>query len=177
MIRTIATIFFLTLFAAQAQGAEKNLKQTLPKVAKPYKAFDFRLKSDKGKWHRLSQYRGKVVIINFWATWCPPCRYEMPSMERAWKKIKDKGVVILAINVGENEDKIFDFTGDYPMSFPVLMDIKGTVIKKYPVIGMPTTYIVSPDGIVTHRAVGSREWDNPALLKKILAMRIKNKKQ
>lgn len=174
-MRILFTVSLLLFFAAPLAAAEKKKKQTLPPVEKPYKAFDFRLKSDKGKWHRLSQYRGKVVIINFWATWCPPCRYEMPSMERAWKKIKDRGVVILAVNVGEDEDKIFDFTGDYPMSFPVLMDIDGKVIEKYPVIGMPTTYIVSPNGKVTHRAVGSREWDDPGLLNKILALR-KNKK-
>jgi len=171
MIRTIATIFFLVLFVAQAQATEKKLKQTLPRVAKPYKALDFHLKGTDGKVYTLSQYRGKVVIINFWATWCPPCRYEMPSMERAWKKIRNKGVVMLAINVGEDEDKIFDFTGTYPVSFPILMDIKGTVIAKYPVIGLPTTYIVSPNGMVTHRAVGSREWDDPVLLKQILALR------
>lgn len=161
-------VLWILCTAAFAGGVDR---ETLPKIAKPFKAYDFQLKSDKGKTYRLSQFRGKVVIINFWATWCPPCRYEMPAMERAWKKIKNKGIVILAINVGEDEDKVFDFTGDYPVTFPLLLDRKGEVIKKYPAIGLPTTYIVSPRGMVTHRVVGTREWDDPMLIKKLLRFR------
>ena len=94
-------------------------------------------------------------------------------MERMWKQIKGKGVTILAVNVGENADIIFEFLGQYPVTFPIPMDLDGEVIKNYPVTGLPTTYIVDPQGVVTHRAVGSREWDDPKLFEQLLQMRKK----
>ena len=150
---------------------DKKEKQVLSPLAKPFPAPDFELKDEEGKTHRLSSYLGKVVILNFWTSWCPPCRDEFPSMEKAWQKVKDKGIAILAVNMGEDEDAIFDFTGRYPVTFPMPMDTDGSVIKKYPVIGLPTTYIISPKGMVTHRAVGTREWEHPQLLKQLLKMR------
>jgi peroxiredoxin len=138
-------------------------RQTLPEFPNQ-PAPGFTLKDTEGNTHRLSDYRGKVVVLNFWATWCPPCREEMPSMERARKQVEDEPIVILAVDVGEDEDTIFLFTGDYPVEFPLLMDRDGAVTKDYPVIGLPTTYIIDPDGIIRYRAVGSREWDDPALL-------------
>jgi peroxiredoxin len=144
--------------------------QTLPKVGQPFPAPDFNLKGEDGKNYRLSDYRGKVVVLNFWATWCPPCREEMPSMERAWQKMRGKGVVILAVNVGENADTVFEFTGNYPVSFPLPLDKDGKVIRDYPVTGLPTTYIISPEGKVTHRAVGSRHWDSQQMLQRLYDM-------
>lgn len=86
-------------------------------------------------------------------------------MERLWQKVKDKNIVLLGINVGEDADTIFEFTGQYPVSFPLPMDSDGKVIEQYPIKGLPTTYIVNPQGMVTHRAVGSREWDQAWLVK------------
>ena len=147
------------------------------KLKQPFTATEFALKDIDGKTHRLSDYKGKVIVLNFWATWCPPCREEMPSMERARKKLINDDVVILAVNVGEDEDTIFNFTGDYPVEFPLLMDIKGDVIKSYPVMALPTTYIISPNGIVTHRTLGGREWDNEQLLNELRAMQKKPTKK
>jgi len=146
------------------------VQPTLPTIAAPFSAYNFNVKDIDGTQYRLSDYRGKVVVLNFWATWCPPCREEMPSMNRAHKKLSNDDVVILAINVGENEDTIFEFTGNYPVDFPLLMDQGGDVIKRYPVMGLPTTYIISPEGMVTHRTVGGREWDNDALLNELRRM-------
>ncbi|VAW76213.1 Thiol:disulfide oxidoreductase related to ResA [hydrothermal vent metagenome] len=148
--------------------AENQNAYGLPKQLKLFKAPGFSLKGEDGKTYRLSDFRGKLVIINFWATWCPPCRYEMPAMERAWKKLKGKGVMLLAINVGEDENTLFEFMAKYPMSFPVLMDRKGEVIKQYKVTGLPTTYIIDQKGVVIHRAMGGRLWDHPKLVKKLL---------
>jgi len=138
--------------------------QTLPAIDPPIAAPDFELPDLDGQLHRLSDYRGKVVILNFWATWCPPCRYEMPSMERARAKTAGEDIVILAVDVGESEDTVFEFTGTYPVEFQLLLDRDSQVIQSYPVTGLPTTYIIDPEGRVTHRAVGGREWDDDALL-------------
>jgi len=154
----------LLLWAAGVLAADKATEQTLPPVAKPFPAPAFTLTGEDGKTHRLSDYRGHVVVLNFWATWCPPCRYEMPAMERAYQKLQGDGIVLLAVNVGEDEDTVFAFTGQYPVTFPLLLDRDGTVVKQYPVIGLPTTFIIDPQGRVTHRAIGGREWDDDSLL-------------
>ena len=142
-------------------------EQTLAPVPGGIPAPDFVLQDTDGRTHRLSDYRGKPVIINFWATWCPPCREEIPSMNRAWHRIEKEGIAMLAINMGEDEDTIFIFTADYPADFPILMDRDGTVIEQWPVKGLPTTYVVAPDGTIAYRAIGSREWDDSRLLEKI----------
>ena len=157
-------IIYVSLLSGNLYAAEK---QSLPAIAKPFAAPDFNLKGEDGNNYHLSDYRGKVVLINFWATWCPPCREEMPAMERLWQKVQNKNIVILAINVGEDADTIFEFTGQYPVSFPLPMDIDGKVLKSYPVRAFPTTYIINPEGMVTHRAIGSREWDSKWMIEKL----------
>ena len=91
-------------------------------------------------------------------------------MERAWKKLKKQDVTILAVNVGEDVDTIFPFTGDYPVTFPILLDQSSKVIKRWPVLGLPTTFVVDPKGRIAYRAVGGRKWDGPALLKTIRSL-------
>lgn len=166
------TLYLLVFFIfCQPVLAESTDRQTLPHVEHSFTAPEFSLESDDRKHYRLADFRGKVVMINFWATWCPPCRREMPSMERMWQKIKGKGIQVFAINVGEDADTIFEFRGSYPVTFPILMDKTGAIVKKYPVTGLPTTYIINPQGKVVYRAVGSREWDKPALFKQLLELR------
>jgi len=133
-------------------------------------AHEFSLLDTDGKRHVLKNYRGKVLIINFWATWCPPCRFELPAMERAYQKLKKHNIEILAIDVGEDADTIFTFTADYPVSFPLLMDIDSQVINHYPVIGLPTTFIVDKQGHLRYRAIGTRKWDNDAVIQVIKSL-------
>jgi peroxiredoxin len=144
---------------------------TLTPMGSKLLAPDFSLQDTEGKTHRLSDYRGKPVIINFWTTWCPPCREELPSMNRAWHQLEQEGVAMLAINMGEDEDTIFVFSADYPTDFPILMDQTGEVIEQWPVKGLPTTYVVAPDGTFAYRAIGSREWDDAELLDKVRALK------
>jgi len=139
-------------------------EQTLTPIPGKVMAPDFALQDTNGKTHRLSDYRGRPVIINFWTTWCPPCREELPSMNRAWHLIEKEGIAMLAINMGEDEDTIFIFSADYPTDFPILMDQSGEVIEQWPVKGLPTTYVIAPDGTIAYRAIGSREWDAKELL-------------
>lgn len=154
-----ALAFGLLMFGGLLQAA-----QTLTPLENQPPAPDFELKDVDGKQHRLSDYRGKVVIVNFWATWCPPCREEMPSMQRAWERLKGDGVVMLAVNVGEDEEQVFTFTADYPVDFPMLLDQDSTVISKWPIKALPTTFVIDQEGRIVYRAVGGREWDDPALL-------------
>ncbi|MGD8615130.1 MAG: TlpA disulfide reductase family protein [Gammaproteobacteria bacterium] len=147
-----------------------DLGATLHPVAGRPAAPDFKLPDIDGATHRLSDYRGKVVIVSFWATWCPPCREEMPSMQRAWKRLKQENTVILAVNVGEDEDTIFTFTADYPMDFPLLMDLDSSVVQRWPVRGLPTTFVVDPQGRIVYRAVGSRDWEDPLILKTLRSL-------
>lgn len=158
----------LLLFSVEPLAASP---QTLHEVEGMPLAKEFVLNDIEGVEHKLSQYRGKPVIINFWATWCPPCRFEMPAMERAYKKLKQAGIEILAIDVGETEDQIFIFTADYPVSFPLLMDQDSSVIKQWPVIALPTSFIVNAEGRLVYRAIGGREWDDDALIDKLKALR------
>jgi peroxiredoxin len=160
-------VFALMLLVHSAHAAAPA--QTMMPVADRPAAPDFALKDIDGKLRRLSENRGKVVLVNFWATWCPPCRREMPSMQRAWKQLKGENFEMLAINVGEDEDTIFGFTFStgVELTFPILLDRDAQVIKAWPVIALPTSFIVDPQGRIVYRAVGGREWDDPELLKKI----------
>ena len=157
---------FATALAVYAHQPGEGLTPITGKPSAP----DFHLNDADGNTHRLSDYRERVVIVNFWATWCPPCRAEMPSMQRAWEQLQAEGIMMLAINVGEDEDTIFQFTASYPVDFPLLMDLDSKVTGAWPVRGLPTTFVVDTQGRLVYRAIGGREWDDPDLLKAVRAL-------
>jgi peroxiredoxin len=163
----VAHLPFILLLLCSLAAAD----QTLTPVPGRPPAPDFTLPDTAGKVHRLSDYRGRPVIINFWATWCPPCREEIPSMNRAWRSLRESGVAMLAINVGEDEDTIFVFTADYPAEFPLLLDRFGEVIGQWPVKGLPTSFVIAPDGTLAYRAIGGRVWDDEKLLEMIRGLK------
>lgn len=137
----------------------------------PFPAPSFSLVDLDERVHQLEDYRGKPLIVNFWATWCPPCLKEMPSMERAWQKIESEGITMIGINVGEDFDTVFGFTATMDVSFPLLLDLDGTVTGEWPIQGLPTTYVLNPEGEMVYRMIGSREWDDEALLDAVRALR------
>ena len=137
----------------------------------PFPAPEFSLIDIDDQVHNLSDYRGKPVIINFWATWCPPCRKEMPSMESAWQILEEEGIAMLAINVGEDFDTVFGFTATMDITFPLLLDQDGAVTEAWPIQGLPTTYILNPRGEMVYRMIGSREWDDEKILDAIRALK------
>ncbi len=92
-------------------------------------------------------------------------------MNRAWKKVKDEGIHMLAVNVGEDEDTIFAFTGNYPIDFTVLLDESGEIINQWPIKGLPTTFVLDPEGRIAYRAIGGREWDDEKLLNIVRALK------
>jgi thiol-disulfide isomerase/thioredoxin len=107
---------------------------------------DFTLKSRSGENVKLSEHRGEVVMINFWASWCAPCRQEMPLLEEMYKKYSDLGFVLLGVNVEEDSSKATELLRDIPVSFPILYDNKNDVTKLYKVVAMPSTVMVDRDG-------------------------------
>lgn len=120
---------------------------------------DFELQSLSGEKIRLSDYRGKKVFLNFWASWCGPCKVEMPYMENYYKKYRDlENVEIIAVNMtkGElNTKKVQEFVDAHGLTFPVLLDSNGDIERIYKVIGLPTTYLIDEDGIVVHGFAGA----------------------
>jgi len=109
---------------------------------------EFRLVDLDGKTHSLSQYRGKVVLVNFWATWCKPCTTEMPAMQASFDKLRDKGFVVLAINELEDDAKVRDHIKQYGHTFPVLMDRDNKVANQFGVFGLPVSVFIDQQGRV-----------------------------
>ncbi len=160
----------LLMFSAHTQAASISKSRPALKAVDPFPAPDFELMDLDDNLHRLSDYRGKVVIVNFWATWCPPCRQEMPSMNHAYRALKDDGVVMLGVNVGESFDAVFGFTAEILVDFPLLVDTASEVSGQYPIRGLPTTYIINPNGEIVYQAVGGREWDDDEILDSVRAL-------
>ncbi len=158
-------------FGDKSSDSKLFTPKLLSEISKPFSAPDTELMDMDGVKHKLSEYRGKPVIVNFWATWCPPCRAELPSMNRAWAKVKDEGIEMLAVNMGESEETIFPFTGDYPIDFTILLDLNGAFALDWRVKGLPTTYVVNPAGQVVYQAVGGREWDDDKILDIVRALK------
>jgi len=120
---------------------------------------DFSLTDMQGQQVSLSQYKGQVVVLNFWATWCPPCREEMPSMEKLYRDYKDKGLVMLAVNVEENGRKaVAGFLQRQPYSFPILLDTQSVAQNTYGVFRFPESFIIDRNGVVVEKIIGARDW-------------------
>jgi len=111
---------------------------------------DFTLKSNSGENLRLSELRGEVVLINFWASWCGPCRQEMPILSELHDKYKAMGFTVLGVNVEENSSEARKLLKEMPVTFPVLFDNDSTVSKQYDVVAMPSTVLVDRDGNVRY---------------------------
>ncbi|MBH0190799.1 MAG: TlpA family protein disulfide reductase [Nitrospira sp.] len=109
---------------------------------------DFRLIDLEGKQQSLSQYRGKVVLVNFWATWCKPCTTEMPAMQATYDKLRDKGFVVLAINELEDDAKVREHIKQHGHTFPVLMDRDNKVANQFGVFGLPVSVFIDEKGVV-----------------------------
>jgi peroxiredoxin len=107
----------------------------------------------------LKDYKGKVVMLNFWATWCLPCRVEMPSMESLYSRYGGKHFEILAISGGESRELVQPYVENLKLSFPVLLDEEFEVHNKYQVTAIPSTYLVDKSGVITHRYFGAMDWD------------------
>lgn len=117
-------------------------------------ALDFKLKDLNGKEVSLSDFKGKKVFLNFWASWCPPCKAEMPDIERVYKETKDSDLVILAINVGESRKVAKSFIESKEFNFTVLLDLDENTASKYKLSGYPTSYFIDTEGNIASSKIG-----------------------
>ncbi len=124
---------------------------------------DFTLSDLSGRKVSLSSFKGKLVVLSFWATWCGPCKQEIPSVEALYRKLSSEGFTVVAVDVGEKAQDVAAFVKSYNMTFPVLLDADGQVASTYDAGSIPTNYIVSRDGKLLARVVGydGKEWTAP----------------
>lgn len=155
---TLAVSVLLCSSAGRADAAGRELKPWAGGATPPLALRDLR-----GKEHRLSDYRGKVVVINFWATWCDPCREEMPSMQRLLDRLAGKPFAILAVDYGEGPLRIGEFLKKVPVRFTVLLDRDTAAATAWKVRVLPTTLVLDPEQRIRYSVIGDLEWDSPAV--------------
>ena len=116
------------------------------------------LKDLQGATHDLAKYRGKVVLVNFWATWCEPCRDEMPSMQQLRQKLAGRPFEVLAINLAESEQKVEEFLRRFPLDFTIMLDRNSEARREWKVKVLPTSFVIAPDGRIRYSVVGDLDW-------------------
>jgi thiol-disulfide isomerase/thioredoxin len=155
----IAVVLGLALLPCAAVAAPGAAMTAIPGFPA---AEDFRLPDPTGRRHSLSDYRGQVVLVNFWATWCAPCREEMPAMDRLYRALSDHGLEIVAVHAGPGGAAMHEFLERIPVSFTVLVDAD-LELRGWQVPALPTTVLVDRQGRTVYRALGPRAWDSEAM--------------
>ncbi len=133
---------------------------------------NFSLPDLQGKTQRLTDYRGKVVFLNFWATWCKPCKEEMPSMQVLWDNLKNQDFMMLAVSMDRvtTTKDIPSFVETLKLSFPILTDSWGQTDKRYKLMGVPETYIIDQNGVLREKVIGPRDWTRRESIETIVQM-------
>lgn len=162
-ILLILVLLSSNLFAETVR--DQLLKLGFGVVDEKFLAPDFKLKNLDGKNTRLRSYKGNLIFLNFWATWCGPCRAEMPSMQTLYSELQEEGLVIVAVNRQEGARIVKSFINAYELTFPVLLDTTGQVSVRYGAASIvPLTYLLDRDMNIIARVMGAREWDTPEML-------------
>jgi cytochrome c biogenesis protein CcmG/thiol:disulfide interchange protein DsbE len=157
---TVAVVALLGLLVwgiARKQGSFGGFAvNTVGQVGqlRPGPARDFQIRLFSGGDFRLSEQRGKAVLVNFWASWCPPCREEAPVLERAWRRYRDRGVVLVGVDIWDSEQDAREFLRQFGVTYPNGPDPNGSVAVDYGLTGIPETFFVRPDGTVARRWIG-----------------------
>ena len=183
-MKKVSVLGFLLLLTTVAYSAPSSLSTEeegaladmgIEQVRGAPPMLDFTLDDLTGKKIQLSSLKGKVILVNFWATWCPPCRAEMPGMEKLYQTLKSNpDFVMLAVDSQEDPATVKAFIEKNKYHFPVLLDQNGTVTAQYSIRAFPTSYIIDRKGRVIGGVVGARAWETPGMLKglqKLLQMR------
>jgi peroxiredoxin len=182
-IRRIYHLFSLALvfvflnplvFGDQARGETHFIKSlSLIRIDEKIKAQNFTLKDLNGNVVHLENYRGKVIFLNFWTTWCPACLVEMPSMEKLYREFKNRDFIILAVDMQEELEQVIKFKKKFKLSFPILLDTDGVVATYYGVTAIPVTYLIDREGYHYAAAIGARDWASEDALELIKHLLLK----
>ena len=157
-------IILLVIFGAgiivllQVKDSSFNLSGR-PRLGIGVTAPEFTLPIVDGNLVSLTDYMGKVVLLNIWATWCPPCVEEMPSMEKLYQELKDEGLEILAVSIDvSGAEAVIPFMKKHRLSFPALIDPQGTIKNLYQTTGIPESFIIDKEGLIAEKVIGPRDW-------------------
>ena len=169
---SLISLYLYTLSVKMKKVEEERYKDFfsslgIQKINPPVKAKDFTLEDLKGSAVSLKDFQGKVVFLNFWATWCGFCRKEMPSIERLWQKFKEEDFVILAVDFEEGGDWVRSFVEENGYTFPILLDPTGEVTYTYRIPQPPTTYLIDPEGMIFAGIGQERDWATEDVFKLI----------
>jgi thiol-disulfide isomerase/thioredoxin len=157
----LLSIFILNsyIFEDRARGDTHFIESlSLIRFDEKVKAQNFALKDLNGNELHLEDYRGKVIFLNFWTTWCPACLVEMPSMEKLYREFRNKNFIILAVDMQEDSETVRKFKAKFKLSFPILLDTDGVVASYYGVNAIPVTYFIDRAGYLFAAARGARDW-------------------
>jgi thiol-disulfide isomerase/thioredoxin len=161
----VALAILLSMALVAAPGFAADLQKLSPAPAPA-----LRLADASGVQHDLAQYRGKVVVINFWATWCAPCREEMPSLDRLQKRLATRPFVLLTVDVGEDESRVQRFLDSLGLRFNVLYDRDGATARAWRARALPATFVLDTEGLVRYQLVGATAWDRGRAFDAITAL-------
>jgi len=161
----LAKLAFLLLVFLAAPAHALELKPWTGGATPPLELADL-----EGKAHRLADYKGRAVLVNFWATWCEPCRAEMPSFERLRAAMEAQRVTVLAVNLAEPESRIRRFLESTPVRYPILLDRDGTTARAWQARMLPATYVIGPDGNIRYRHLGELDWSSPEVRELLLKL-------
>ncbi len=168
----LGAVFIFILVGLGEAAGNPYAPLALIQPAKKTVAKEFALPGPKGSIVKLRDFRGKVVLLNFWATWCPPCLEEMPAIEQLYQRYRERGLVVLALSEDtEGEKVVTPFLQEHKLTFPVAYDAKMKVAELYQLRALPTTYLINREGQITATALGPRAWDSPdahALIESLL---------
>lgn len=173
MRNILPSILFLFLTFAVRDAVCLDAAPQIGKLAP-----EFSLTDVNGKKINLSDYKGKVILINFWATFCKPCKAEMPSLNNLFLEFREKGLIVLAISTDDSEKPVHSFIKEKSIAFPVLMDKDQEVyFDQYGVLGLPTSFLIDREGIIRDKIRGERVWDAQDMKDKIAMWLSKNRKE
>ncbi len=158
MTRYFFSLVVLLLFVGASQAT--NLKPYTGKVTTP----PLKLMDLQGNTHDLNDYKGQIVLLQFWATYCPPCRKEMPSMNRMIEKMEGTAFKILAVDMGESKAEVRLFIDEVKPEFTILMDESGKSIADWQVFAAPSNFIIGPEGKIRYTLFGGVEWDSDEMI-------------
>jgi peroxiredoxin len=155
--RRIQIIIFVAvlLIGGYTIGSSLFSEESIPKEGSTAPAF--KLTGLDGKVQELSDYKGKVVVVNFWATWCEPCYKEMPAIQNQYEKWKDRGVVVLGLNLDESPVTVQTFVNQYKLTFPILIDKEFRMRNRYHVVSYPTTFFINESGKIVKISIGEMD--------------------